>query len=119
MKFDLTTLLSLSRPLPAGRGLAVAANSVCPFAVAIPEPSLNSTFLLRAAFLNLLSTQRSCFTPPSLLFFETLLSKRSLLDMPFLETLFQNRSFKMFISECSFLKRFFSKHSFQNSLRRS
>ena len=44
-----------------------------------------------------LSTQRSYFAPPSLLFFETLLSKRSLLDMPFFETLFQNRSFKMFI----------------------
>ena len=78
MKFDLTTLLSLSRPLPAGRGLAVAANSVCPFAVAIPEPSLNSTFLLRSAFLNLPSTQRSCFTPPSLLFFETLPSRHAL-----------------------------------------
>ena len=116
MKFGLTTLLSLSRPLPAGRGLAVAANSVCPFAVAIPEPSLNSTFLLRAAFLNLLSTQRSCFTPPSLLFFETLLSKRSLLDMPFLETksLFQNVHSRML-----FLETLFSGRSFQNSLRRS
>ena len=33
MKFDLAALLSLSRPLRTGRGLAVAANSVCPFAL--------------------------------------------------------------------------------------
>ena len=60
MKFDLAALLSLSRPLRTGRGLAVAANSVCPFA------------LLR--FLNLLqsdvlpqppSIRRSSF-PPSI-----------------------------------------------------
>ena len=33
MKFNLAALLSLSRPLRTGRGLAVAANSVCPFAL--------------------------------------------------------------------------------------
>ena len=43
MKFDLAALLSLSRPLRAGRGLAVAANSVFPFAVRFlipPQPFL-------------------------------------------------------------------------------
>ena len=109
MKFDLTTLLSLSRPLPAGRGLAVAANSVCPFAVAIPEPSLNSTFLLRAAFLNLLSTQRSCFTPPSLLFFETLLSRHALSRNALSKSLFQNVHSRMLFLETLFLKTLFSK----------
>ena len=49
MKFDLAALLSLSRPLWAGRGLAVAANSVCPFSVVIPDPPL---------------TQRGCLGPP-------------------------------------------------------
>ena len=43
MKFDLAALLSLSRPLWAGRGLAVAANAVCPFAVSIPDPSPDTT----------------------------------------------------------------------------
>jgi len=37
MKFDLAALLSLSRPLRAGRGLAVAANSVCPFTAVVPQ----------------------------------------------------------------------------------
>ena len=43
MKFDLAALLSLSRPLGAGRGLAVAANSVCPCTVVIPDPSPDTT----------------------------------------------------------------------------
>ena len=48
MKFDLAALLSLSRPLWAGRGLAVAANSVCPCMVVIPDPSPDTTWLPRA-----------------------------------------------------------------------
>ena len=47
MKFDLAALLS--RPLRAGRGLAVAANSVCPFAVSIPDPSPDTSIPASAA----------------------------------------------------------------------
>ena len=46
MKFDLAALLALSRPLRAGRGLAVAANSVCPCTAAVPPSCFDATFLL-------------------------------------------------------------------------
>ena len=46
MKFDLAALLSLSRPLRAGRGFAVAANSVCPCTAAVPPSCFDATFLL-------------------------------------------------------------------------